>query len=567
MLNSQHPHTPQTTPFPRPSSSGRHVPRHSISSSQNAPSFRWSPSGQTESTNVPSFIRSPSSKDRSYAASAHPLDQGNRDSQPVLGSNVHLPPSRMRSGSNRETSPELSAIYGRRQSVHEPSPGLAPRAYKQSNLSYSTNSPYTSSPFAKSSTNHIDHGRRPQVHHAEDTESTISTTAPSTIWDDVEDLKHRIKKLELTGRLPSSSGAAISSVFGERPPTASTTMTTISSSPKHNRVNSTSPEASTIKGLETTQLHPLLKTALRRSKAVIDPDLYKALEATVADALTLAAMTGSVAGSDISQSPVSIVGIERQIRRKADGMCRGLTELCIALTEKSQSTLSQSLSPAVNQNRAISLHQSIEGGQEPRFVRASTEEPELRSSSRAMSRLEARRSSMLASNTGLSRRESPRGSTPASSFDVAVNGPDRSSSTRQIQRNANADDEQNTSARPMSRAMVEISRLRPSPSHRTSREYTSQHPLPNPTQRSPSMQSSLPVRRNHFSPPTQSQPSTPNIYSGNRRHLDRTTPPSASDSARIAEMRRQRIASLGQFTTASIGSEKQRMGADDDTPP
>lgn len=32
-------------------------------------------------------------------------------------------------------------------------------------------------------------------------------------------------------------------------------------------------------------------------------------------------------------------------------------------------------------------------------------------------------------------------------------------------------------------------------------------------------------------------------------------------------MRRQRIASLGQFTTGSIGSGKQAMGADDDTPP
>jgi len=76
---------------------------------------------------------------------------------------------------------------------------------------------------------------------AEGTESTVSTTAPSTVWDELEDLKSRIHRLELTGKLPATSGAAMSHASNERPATATTTVTTMSSSPKRGRGNSISP--------------------------------------------------------------------------------------------------------------------------------------------------------------------------------------------------------------------------------------------------------------------------------------------------------------------------------------
>lgn len=89
------------------------------------------------------------------------------------------------------------------------------------------------------------------------TESTMSTTAPSTVWDELDDLKSRIRKLELTGKLPSSSAAAMSSMAGERPRTATTTVTTVSSSPKHKQKASSNspPRCSTDTGRYRSKLH------------------------------------------------------------------------------------------------------------------------------------------------------------------------------------------------------------------------------------------------------------------------------------------------------------------------
>lgn len=481
-----------------------------------------------------------------------------RDSQSLLSSNVPFTASGARSGSNRETSPESPTTYGQRQALREPSPGLATRPYKQSNLSYSTNGRYTSSSFIGSPATNVDPRRRPQIHHADDTESIASTTAPSTIWDNLEDLKLTARKIEQTSKQPSLSGAVIPNAYGERPQTASTTMTTISSSPKHGRVDSVSPETSTIKGPETAQIHPLLRSALARSKPLIGSDIYNALESTAWDALNLAAMTGSVAGSESLQDSIPASGIDRQLRRKADSICRSLTELCIALTTaKSETGSPKAQPPRAKRDRSVSLRQSVEGIQEPRYLRAASEDPGIRSNSRVLSRIEARRTSMQMFNPNNTQHGSPQDTiAPAASATPLANRLDRTSPSRR--RITNGDDSPSNSARSTSRAVTEITHFRPSPSSRALHEYTSQHPLPSPSQHSPSVQSSLPVRRHHFSPSSQIQPSTPTILPGSRRYLDRATPPSSADNARLAEMKQQRMASLKQSSIGGAdGLEKQ----------
>ena len=171
---------------------------------------------------------------------------------------------------------------------------------------------------------------RPKFIPREATDSTISTTAPSTVWDELDDLKSRIKKLELTGKLPTSSAAAMSSVTGERPRTATTNATTMSVSPKHAKAG-ISPTESAIDGVPST-VHPLLHEALSKARSVVSQDIYQKLSATASDALQLAAiMNGS--GQPSNASTIGMVSSsERQIRRRADSMCRGLTELAIALS-------------------------------------------------------------------------------------------------------------------------------------------------------------------------------------------------------------------------------------------
>ncbi|KAL9075284.1 MAG: hypothetical protein Q9161_001661 [Pseudevernia consocians] len=514
--------------------------------------------------NSSSSLRDPSARSRSYAASAHPLDQRQRtnNTRTSFGGLTQ-------DGLAQDRSPELPLGSGRRRSIREPSPGVVGLGYKQSNSSYSPNGDYESSYFSGQQHQGGEADEDPQTPHAEGTESTVSTTAPSTVWDELEDMKSRIRKLEITGKLPASSNAAMSNTLRERPPTATTTMTTNSLSPNHRHIKSVSPEASTVKAPEIANVHPLLHAALAKTKPKINTNLYKALEATASDALTLAAMTGSASVQGVSPSTASVAGtsngIDRQLRRKADNMCRSLTELCIALAEETSETemVVGRIRPGSKDANGVS-QQDEASLQDLRSFRATSDEPEFRSSSRVMSRLEARRTSLALGSSPLSRRESPQEApTPTQAVPPASSRLDRTSSV--IHRIHASEDQGDTtsSRRPLSRATTETGQIRPSPHTRASREYTSQHPMPNHPQRSPSVQSSLPTRKSYFPAASQS-PLTPNVPLGNRRYFDRSTPPSSADSSRLAEARQRRIASLGQHTSAgqsTIASGRLRQPA------
>jgi len=162
-----------------------------------------------------------------------------------------------------------------------------------------------------------------------DSASTVSTAAASSVWDELDDLKSRIRRLEVTGHIPASSRAGgASNSSGDRPRTATTTVTTVSSSPRHN-ATSISPINSTFSGApNATTSHPLLHTALAKSKAVMPPDVYKHLELAAKDALDLA----NTVGAPGAAAPTNM-SADRTIRRKADSVCRSLTELCLALSE------------------------------------------------------------------------------------------------------------------------------------------------------------------------------------------------------------------------------------------
>ncbi|KAF8445199.1 hypothetical protein BGX38DRAFT_695794 [Terfezia claveryi] len=159
---------------------------------------------------------------------------------------------------------------------------------------------------------------------AGDTASTVSTNAAS-VWDELEELKSRIHKLEVTGNTVGFGKGSDSS--GGRPRTATTTATTLSSSPRNNNVSGQSPSASMV----GNSVHPLLHQALSRTKPLIDPEVYKFLEATAKDAFAIVDIVGSNGTSGAVTSPPS--SSDRQVRRKVDSLCRSLTELSLALSE------------------------------------------------------------------------------------------------------------------------------------------------------------------------------------------------------------------------------------------
>jgi hypothetical protein len=234
---------------------------------------------------------------------------------------------------------------------------------------------------------------------AAESDSVDSQTAPSTVWDELDDLKSRIKKLELTGKIPSTSNAAVTgggSSF-ERPRTATTAPTTINSSPKQDRKpdqdaiagaqNSKSP---TPTSLTLADIHPTLHAALAKAKSLLSATLYRTLEATAMDALQLVAMTGSAGPQETIFSAASIInGVtvsDRHIRRKADMMCRNLTDLCLALCEGKPDAPSVMSSP-------VAIETPPRSGPKPRYSRSTLALGD--DLNRPLSRLEARKSSIL----------------------------------------------------------------------------------------------------------------------------------------------------------------------------
>ncbi|KAF2817529.1 uncharacterized protein BDZ99DRAFT_513769 [Mytilinidion resinicola] len=453
----------------------------------------------------------------------------------------------------QEASPQLLPQYGRRRPSFPDASGTPPnRAYRPSNLHYSSSRDNDSTP-------HIDTPPEPNraFSGADGTESADSIGAPSSVWDELDELKSRIRRIELSGKMPATSGAAISNGSGERPRTATTTVTTISSSPKHHRKPSTSPSESTVGGHTSSNIHPLLHSALAKAKENVSPSIYRGLEATVTEALALAALTGSAGPQGTLYSASSIINgatvPDRQVRRKADSLCRSLTELCIALCEVKINHESSAFRPTPLGTRRASVQPSSEVHtptySTPQPVRASIE-PEagvLRSSpSRALSRIEARRSSLMGLNGS---RESSLEPPSQQNFPNRLS---RAGTSLLRQRPMKEDDEDDPTLRAPSRAMTDFSQVRASNrSKRLSKDFSELQP-------SPSLQPTSSLRRPGGNAPSENHhtlASSTLLRDGNRRYRDHQTPPAyeksiAGDSVGSEDNRRVQPA-LGHYVEAA----------------
>jgi hypothetical protein len=279
---------------------------------------------------------------REKAASAHPGEDTGR----MRGSTSTMRPSPVtpRSIVFQEPSSENSMYSRRRSSVTDNNVSGQNRGSAYKFMGHGHNKTYNSSPLVRS----FDFQRQANQeagNGAEGTESTLSNTAPSTVWDELDDLKSRIHRLELTGKLPSTSGAAVSRLSDDRPPTATTTATTMSSSPKRveNAHQNTNADAVSTTSSHHRESHSILQSALAKSKVLLDTEVYQALESAANDAMALASMMGTPGLPGPISSGASTIGsnatvTDRQLRRKAESVCRSLTELCLALGEDATQT-------------------------------------------------------------------------------------------------------------------------------------------------------------------------------------------------------------------------------------
>lgn len=408
-----------------------------------------------------------------------------------------------------------------------------------------------------------------------------STSADSqtaeTVWDELDDLKARIKKLEFTGKPPTSSAAA-SGDSSDRPRTATTAPTTIDSSPKHQRKQDSESKATPTPPPETPatpstlqNVHPALHSALAKAKPLLNSSLFRTLEASANDAIQLAAMTSGHGPQGTTYSAASIINgavSERQVKRKVDSMCRNLTDLCISLCEGKLEAPAPLTSPA-------SMDTVTESSPSLRYSRSSNLPQRTSSVGRPMSRLDARRSSILGVPSTGSFEGSRRGSTADASgseqespqiqsysqqrrMSRAPSSVLRSRQPRQEE--ASGEDDEPT-IRPPSRAMTDIGALR------AKSRVPPPERSPN-TQRTPSLRESMITRRtNEAAYESNREYSTPRIssLSGSdlrRRRLydlQQATPPVMEEEGGPDDTRqystpshpsRRRITSSGQFASA-----------------
>ena len=148
--------------------------------------------------------------------------------------------------------------------------------------------------------------------------------SPTNMWDELEAIKRRLRHLELT-RLGTT---------GDRPQTRGTTNS--SSSPQRSSPFPSAPSqaGTSITSTSSPPSYPLLNASITKVKASGLPiDIAQAIEATAQEAISLALMMNH----DHSTQPPS----PRSVRKKVDGVCRGLTEVCLALADHQQSSQRQ----------------------------------------------------------------------------------------------------------------------------------------------------------------------------------------------------------------------------------
>ncbi|KAF1834446.1 hypothetical protein BDW02DRAFT_335864 [Decorospora gaudefroyi] len=411
------------------------------------------------------------------------------------------------SSSRRPSQPEMQ---------HTPPSRTPSHPYRPSNLNYSSSrdDPRISH---EPRTPHVETAYE-AASRADGTESHGSTGPAASVWDELDELKTRIRKIEMGGKIPSTSGAIVSQASADRPRTANTSATTVSSSPKQQRRSNPSPAESTVGALtpNNSKSHPLLRDALAKTRQHVSPSVYRALESTASEALALAEMSGSAGPQGTLHSASSIINgsvvSDRQVRRKADNLCRSLTELCIAMCDSKTGLAS----PVFRSNTAtITRRPSVQINGDSPTIRQSIE-PESNtlsgvSPSRALSRIEARRTSMLAANG--TQRDTSR--EPYDDRDTPSRTMRAGTSLHRTRRSLD-EDEENQTFRAPSRAMTSIDfRSRPTDKNRfsTGRQYTSREPMPD-LQPSPALQTTASLRR----PSMSSTPSNENSQLFRDRH-------------------------------------------------
>ncbi|KAK2679550.1 hypothetical protein RAB80_004731 [Fusarium oxysporum f. sp. vasinfectum] len=509
---------------------------------------------------------------REKAASAHPGEDTGR----MRGSTSTMRPSPVtpRSIVFQEPSSENSMYSRRRSSVTDNNVSGQNRGSAYKFMGHGHNKTYNSSPLVRS----FDFQRQANQEAGNGAEGNgIDFVEYSPLH-------------ELTGKLPSTSGAAVSRLSDDRPPTATTTATTMSSSPKRveNGHQNTNADAVSTTSSHHRESHSILQSALAKSKVLLDTEVYQALESAANDAMALASMMGTPGLPGPISSGASTIGsnatvTDRQLRRKAESVCRSLTELCLALGEDATQTRipRQSIEiPPPAQNDAPTtptIGKTFSGFSQRRQSigrNDQTAAKEHLTSPRTLSKFEERRLNILNADlesaffslVSRSRRagteepdEGRKSSLLLRTRRAGTEEPDEGRRTSLFVRNrrntVGEEGEEESRFRAPSRAPTELG---------STIRVVTQDQTPQQQQYSPSADttSAIPRRRFVSSNLGASRLATPSVNTATppRRYMERPAQQDHGNSAveKLAEERAQRYASLGQTTMVNRTSSMIR---------
>lgn len=155
----------------------------------------------------------------------------------------------------------------------------------------------------------------PQTNASErlgDSASVVSTMPPE-LWEELQHMKARLNQLET---LPTRSSVSPQSNLGSRQPGFA-----ISPRSAHSSYSFRGPGSETVfQSQSSSSNHPLLRTSLTRlNDSLIPTEILRPVDMAVSDALVLAGLS-----------------LDRNGRKRADALCRSLTELCLTLYEQYQ---------------------------------------------------------------------------------------------------------------------------------------------------------------------------------------------------------------------------------------
>lgn len=379
-------------------------------------------------------------------------------------------------------------------------------------------------------------------------------TAASTVWDELDDLKSRIKRLETTGRLPSTANGAIANHTSARPQTATTAPTTVSSSPKQVRKQVATSSEKVVGGSVPADVHPTLQSALARAKSTLKPHVYRPLEASIMDSLAMAVATGKQNLSAVGSTAASTVngfGIaDRQTRRKVDSLCRNLADLCIAMCDNRNDEVQALSSPTSAQKPKPSsprryVRQSIEPGESVPDMPVSLHSR--RGSRASWARPDDHRSSRLSISGRHDLPDDMQGadrspSTTPKDYTARYSGLGRNETALHDRRQPIAETAEESSIRAPSRAMTDIGRLGFGPK----REH-----LRTGAARSPSLRETLEARRRSAN------------LQGDDDITDTSSSVGITGQTPAARRFLERVRGTPSEVGSSVSSARPRMGSED----